>query len=375
MARLVEEQCPELEATLRSALDPAVEHSPFGAIVQADAADALARLDEARVVDPDDRRRAVLWAGGALAAVLVAAGIATPTAVRAARTARFVVAPPALALRVTPGDRRVVKGTPLSITAVIEGAPADLDVAPPQLVVEGEGARAVGAFTRRPTAPTRCAFRRSIAASPIACAPGACGRRRTASRPSTDPASRESICRTSTRRSRASQPRTESDTGDIYAPAGTTVTVKVRASKPLKARRVARDRRARAPERCRCTVVGERAGEVAFTVARDGAYRIALTDTDAIDNGEDTEYFVRVMDDRPPDVRIIRPAGDRGATRLEEVTLEARAEDDYGVQALELVYAVRGGTEKVVPLGGDGQATAVSGRHTDLPRGPRRQAR
>uniref|UniRef100_UPI0025C01547 hypothetical protein n=1 Tax=Luteitalea sp. TaxID=2004800 RepID=UPI0025C01547 len=69
MARLVEEQCPELEATLRSALDPAVERSPLGAIVQADAAEALARLDEARIVDPDDRRRAWLWAGGALAAV------------------------------------------------------------------------------------------------------------------------------------------------------------------------------------------------------------------------------------------------------------------------------------------------------------------
>jgi len=45
MARLVEEQCPELEATLRSALDPQVEFSPLGSIVQADAADALARLD------------------------------------------------------------------------------------------------------------------------------------------------------------------------------------------------------------------------------------------------------------------------------------------------------------------------------------------
>ena len=149
--RLVEEQCPELEATLRSALDPAVEHSPLGAIVQADAADALDRLDHARVVDPDDRRRAMLWAGAAVAAVLVAAGLATPTAVRAARTARFVVAPPALALRVTPGDRRVVKGTPLSISAVIDGAPADLDVPAPQLIVEGDGARAVGTFTRTPS--------------------------------------------------------------------------------------------------------------------------------------------------------------------------------------------------------------------------------
>ena len=38
-------------------------------------------------------------------------------------------------------------------------------------------------------------------------------------------------------------------------------------------------------------------------MARDGAYRIALTDTDAIGNGEDTEYFIRVMDDRLREVR------------------------------------------------------------------------
>ena len=93
------------------------------------------------------------------------------------------------------------------------------------------------------------------------------------------------------------KPRAETDTGDIYAPAGSTVTVKVRTSKPLKAAEL----RATDGEGARALplqIVGERQGEVAFTVARDGAYRIALTDTDAIDNGEDTEYFVRVMDDR-----------------------------------------------------------------------------
>jgi hypothetical protein len=363
MARLVEEQCPELDATLRSALDPTVDQSPLGAIVQADAAAALARLDEARVVDPDDRRRAVLWAGGALAAVLIAAGVAAPTAVRAARTARFVVAPPELTLRVAPGDRRVVKGTALTISAVIEGAPRDLDVAAPQLLVEGDGARAVGALTRRsdgtyevriPSVDRSFSYRVHAG-----------GLRSSAYRvDALDRPRIEGIDLSYVYPSFSGlEPRTETDTGDIYAPAGSTVTVKVRSSKPIAAAQL-RATDADGSRSLPLAVVSERQGEVSFTVARDGAYRIALTDTDAVDNGEDTEYFVRVMDDRPPDVRIIRPAGDRGATRLEEVTLEARAEDDYGVQSLELVYAVRGGKEKVVPLGGNGQATAVSGRHT-----------
>ncbi|BCS32898.1 hypothetical protein TBR22_A21220 [Luteitalea sp. TBR-22] len=362
MARLVEEQCPELEATLRTALDPAVERSPLGAIVQADAADALARLDEARIIDPDDRRRAMLWAGAAVASVLVAAGLAAPTAVRAARTARFVVAPPSLTLRVTPGAQRLVKGTPLTITAAVEGAPRDLDVAAPTLQVEGEGVRAAGALTRRPDGVYEVripSVDRDFSYRVVAGGLRSDRYRVEAlDRPRVEGIDLSYVYPSFS----GLKPRTETDTGDIYAPAGTTVTVRVRTSKALRAAEL----RATDGEGARAlplSLVGDKAGEVAFTVARDGAYRIALTDIDAIANGDETEYFVRVMDDRPPDVRIIRPAGDRGATRLEEVRLEARAEDDYGVQALELVYAVRGGPEKVVPLGGGG-ATAVSGAHT-----------
>ena len=363
MARLVEEQCPELDATLRSALDPAVDESPLGPVVRADAVDAMARLDEARIIDPDDRRRAWLWAGGAVAAVLVAAGLATPTAVRAARTARFVVAPPPLMLRVTPGDRRVVKGTPLAITAVVEGAPADLDLPMPQLIVEGEGVRAAGTFTRLPAGGYQLRLPSVDRSFTYRVRAGAL-RSSTYHVDALDRPRIEGIDLAYVYPSFSGlAPRQETDTGDIYAPAGTKVTVRVRASKPLRTAQL----RATDGDGTRALplqVTAEKQGEVALTVAKDGAYRIALTDTDAIDNGEETEYFIRVMDDRPPDVRIIRPAGDRGATRLEEVVLEARAEDDYGVQKLELVYAVRGGPERVVPLGGDGQSTAVSGRHT-----------
>jgi hypothetical protein len=57
-------------------------------------------------------------------------------------------------------------------------------------------------------------------------------------------------------------------------------------------------------------------------------------------------------------------AGDRGVTRLEEVDIEAQADDDYGIDRLELVYAVRGGTEQVIALPVPPRATSVSARHT-----------
>jgi len=83
----------------------------------------------------------------------------------------------------------------------------------------------------------------------------------------------------------------------------------------------------------------------ALTVADDTAYRVRLRDTDGLENAEDPEYFVRRLDDRPPDVRIIRPAGDKRVTPLEEVTIEARADDDHGLDRLELVVGVRGDSQ------------------------------
>ena len=71
------------------------------------------------------------------------------------------------------------------------------------------------------------------------------------------------------------------------------------------------------------------------------------------------------MDDRPPDVRILRPAADQQITPLEEVAIEARAEDDYGISRFELVYAVAGREPKVVPFAStDGNAAARAGVHT-----------
>ena len=63
-------------------------------------------------------------------------------------------------------------------------------------------------------------------------------------------------------------------------------------------------------------------------------------------------------------MHVVRPARDRAVTRLEEVEIEAEAEDDYGIDRLELVYAVRGGAERAIPLRIDAGRTAVNGRHT-----------
>ncbi len=91
---------------------------------------------------------------------------------------------------------------------------------------------------------------------------------------------------------------------------------------------------------------------------------MALSDADGLSNPGETEYFIRTLEDRPPDVRIIKPASDRKATPIEEVTIDARADDDFGVASLDLVYAVRGSQEKAVPFRRNGSGLTVNGQCT-----------
>ena len=109
-------------------------------------------------------------------------------------------------------------------------------------------------------------------------------------------------------------------------------------------------------------------------IVEDGAYRVALADAEGWPSRGDTEYFIRTLEDRPPEVHVVKPASDRRVTRLEEVDIEAEADDDFGIASLDLVYSVRGGAEKVVPLA-DPAARDVGHRPAHaVPRGSRRRA-
>ena len=57
-----------------------------------------------------------------------------------------------------------------------------------------------------------------------------------------------------------------------------------------------------------------------------------------------------MLTDQPPTVSFTKPGRDTSASPIEEVFLEAKAEDDYGVKTLDLVYSINGGAEKIVKL-------------------------
>ena len=163
-------------------------------------------------------------------------------------------------------------------------------------------------------------------------------------------------------------PREEHDAGDIYAPAGTRVRVRVHTDKPIASGQMMFAQGpdgAKAAESGVLHPIGDRDLEGELLLARDDSYRVRLTDRDGLRSSGDTEYFLRVMDDRPPDVRILRPAADQQITPLEEVAIEARAEDDYGISRFELVYAVAGRQPKIVPFARtNGDALVRAGTQT-----------
>ena len=103
-----------------------------------------------------------------------------------------------------------------------------------------------------------------------------------------------------------------------------------------------------------------------FIVEKDGFYRLELQAPDGQLVTASPQYTIDVLTDQPPAVMFINPGRDTTASALEEVFVEARADDDFGLFSLDLMYSVNGGLEKSVALF-DGRGSAlkeVSAGHT-----------
>jgi hypothetical protein len=362
LARLAEDHLPGLEDRLVTAVDVLERRerssSPLMSMLLADTA---RRVDDNDVdlVIPQAAVRSAAWrALAAVVALGVVGWLAREPVEHVTRTARLWLFPDRLALEVTPGDARVPPGRRFVVRATTSEAARGLV---PEIVVRMEDATRA---TRMRTEPDG-AFTFGVESVPksFSYQVGVAGQQ-----------TREYHV-TLLEHPRVGRidlaydypafakmaPRTETDGGDIYAPEGSTVTLRIT------------PRTTTAPVREAALVLGDGTrialsaeGEQfvgVLPITADTAYRVRLRDADGLENIDDPEYFVRRLDDRPPDVRIVRPAGDRQVTPLEEVTIEARADDDHGVERLELVVGVRGATEKAYPIG-EGSGLSMTGRHT-----------
>ena len=135
--------------------------------------------------------------------------------------------------------------------------------------------------------------------------------------------------------------------GDLRAVTGTEAELDVSTDRPL-ARRPdpARQRPARSSSpAARITSITAR-----VKMDRDGVYHVA-----GIEQGQPVrvseDFFIEARKANPPQISLVRPGrGDYHASPIEEVTVAAKATDEYGLNGVALHYSVNGGPETTVDL-------------------------
>jgi hypothetical protein len=353
LARFIEERVG-MDDELVSAVDAAERSGAFQALVVDRAVQRLDRAGAGTIVPTSVLRRAALEPVAGLGALVLAFVLAAPILGRALESAWITFFPQSVHVAVEPGDVRIVAGKPVTLRASVwVGSRRLTRFTPSVTVAAAKDERSIamapvadGGFLLTVDAVDRT-FRYRITA-------GSARSQEYTVTALFSPRVKQIDLRYEYPAFAKLSPRDEANGGDIFAPAGTKVRVRIHTDKPIASGELAFG----AASRATLQRTGDRTLEGDLTLAKDDSYRVGLLDQDGLQSAGETEYFIRVMDDRPPDVRILRPGGDEQITPLEEVAIEARAEDDHGLSRFELVYSVAGREPIVMPF------TRVAG--TDL---------
>lgn len=353
-ARFIEEQVADLhlgrlDDTLVSAVQVADARRPvregFEQAVVSQAAIRLREIPPGSIVPGTVLRQSAVRAAAGTGCLTLAIVAALPTLGAAADAAWLALFPHSIQISVEPGHARIVGGQPLRIRASLRGRGAHLRGIAPSLVVSANGQERTVPMTAAGDA-YEFAFEsvdRSFTYKVVAASVASDAYTVTAIFP---PRVRRIDVRYDYPSFSGLRPRTDEDAGDIYGPAGTKVHISIHTDKPIASGQLAFANGG--PTALRSA--GERVVDTSLTLSKDDSYRVRLSDKDGLHSTGDTEYFIRLMDDRPPEVRILRPSADQSITPLEEVSIEARADDDYGISRFELVYSVAGREARTVPF-------------------------
>jgi hypothetical protein len=366
VARFIEEANPSLDDRLASAVAVADARAPsrpaFAEPMLADAARRASAVDPASVVPRGALRGAALQAVTGVLVLACIGFVGRVTARQSYDALAFSLFPSHVKLDVTPGNVRLLAGAPLTIEARLSGNTAPV-IAHLLRATTPDGNEAAW----QENAMRADASGRLVSAFDTVDAPF---RYRVAAGPIMSPVYTVSVARPprvaridldyTFPKELGLAPRHEDDTGDIYAPAGSTVRVQIHTDRDVASGRLAFANGTTKE----LALENGRVLTGTLPVADDGSYRVALSDRDGLSSAGDTEYFVRVLEDRPPEVHLVHPARDRDVTPLEEVDIAARADDDFGIASMDLVYSVRGGKETVVPFALASHAPSVTGQWT-----------
>jgi hypothetical protein len=151
------------------------------------------------------------------------------------------------------------------------------------------------------------------------------------------------------------------DGGDVAVLRGTEVHVSITPTMKTQGGRLAINDKESVP----LSVAADGTLTAMFKADKDGVYHVELDAPNGERVAASPQYTIDVLADHAPTVTFNKPGRDSSASSIEEVYVEAAADDDYGVKDLELVYSVNGGPEKTVPLfSGTKRMPQVSAGHT-----------
>src|SRR5688572_32341079 len=90
-------------------------------------------------------------------------------------------------------------------------------------------------------------------------------------------------------------------------------------------------------------------------VAKDGEYHVStLFNGDSVSITDD--YLIEVVPDDKPVVKVVKPGRDWRASNIEEVTVRVEANDDFGLDRVEVRYSVNGGEWQTAPIDVNGNS-------------------
>ena len=154
-------------------------------------------------------------------------------------------------------------------------------------------------------------------------------------------------------------PRTVEDGGDIVALEGTEVTLRILPTMLTPGGRVLVNGTA-----AELVDRGDGIWSGRLRVEDEGYYEIELARADGTLVSASPQYRIDVLSDQPPSVSLSKPGRDTRASPIDELFLEARADDDYGIAELALVYSVNGEAEDTISLYSSAPAPEVTAGHT-----------
>ena len=102
-----------------------------------------------------------------------------------------------------------------------------------------------------------------------------------------------------------------------------------------------------------------------FIASANGSYRVELDGPAGEKVAASPQYTIDMLADQAPSVTLSKPGRDTDATPVQEFVVEARADDDFAVKNLQLVYSINGGPEKTIGLfSGSKPTPEVTAGHT-----------